>query len=74
MAKKLKENVVEKCGEVIEKKLDKKCAGQKISLFFNDNRSDFQSDEERSYNCYNKKFEIWIAEEVNRARNWVCEK
>ena len=20
---------------------------------------------------YNKKFEIWIAEEVNRARNWV---
>ena len=47
---------------------------KKISLFFNDNRSDFQSDEERSYNCYNKKFEIWIAEEVNRARNWVCEK
>jgi hypothetical protein len=37
VAKKLRENVVEKCGEVIEKKLDKKCAGQKISLFFNDN-------------------------------------
>ena len=33
-----------------------------------------QLDEERSYNCYNKKFEIWIAEEVNRATNWVCEK
>lgn len=69
VAKKLGENVAEKCGEDIEKKLVKK-----ISLFFNDNRSDFQSDEERSYNCYNKKFEIWIAEEVNRARNWVCEK
>ena len=52
MAKKLRENVVEKCGEVIEKKLDKKCAGQKISLFFfNDNRSDFQSDEECSWEC-----------------------
>ena len=74
--KKNRENVVEKCGEVIEKKLDKKCAGQKISLFFNDNSTNrsIRWDEERSYNCYNKKFEIWIAEEVNRARNWVCEK
>lgn len=33
MAKKLRENVVEKCGEVIEKKLDKKCAGQKNITF-----------------------------------------
>lgn len=66
--------MAEKCGEVIEKKLAEKKLVKKISLFFNDNRSDFQSDEERSYNCYNKKFEIWIAEEVNRARNWVCEK
>ena len=31
--------MAEKCGEDIEKKLDKKCAGQKISLFFNDNKS-----------------------------------
>ena len=66
--------MAEKCGEVIEKKLAEKKLVKKISLFFNDNRSDFQSDEERSYNCYNKKFEIWIAEEVNRATNWVCEK
>ena len=66
--------MVEKCGEVIEKKLAEKKLVKKISLFFNDNRSDFQSDEERSYNCYNKKFEIWIAEEVNGATNWVCEK
>ena len=73
MAKKLRENVAEKCGEVIEKKLDKKCAGQKNITFLQRQQIN-QLDEERSYNCYNKKFEIWIAEEVNRARNWVCEK
>ena len=54
--------MVEKCGEVIEKKLDKKCAGQKISLFFNDNRSDFQSDEERSWECC---YEMIDNQEIN---------
>ena len=37
MAKKLRENVAEKCGEVIEKKLAEKKLVKKISLFFNDN-------------------------------------
>ena len=37
--KKNRENVVEKCGEVIEKKLAEKKLVKKISLFFNDNKS-----------------------------------
>lgn len=39
VAKKLGENVAEKCGEVIEKKLAEKKLVKKISLFFNDNKS-----------------------------------
>ena len=43
--------MAEKCGEVIEKKLAEKKLVKKISLFLNDNRSDFQSDEECSWEC-----------------------
>ena len=39
VAKKLRENVAEKCGEDIEKKLAEKKLVKKISLFFNDNKS-----------------------------------
>ena len=54
--------MAEKCGEVIEKKLAEKKLVKKISLFFNDNRSDFQSDEECSWECC---YEMIDNQEIN---------
>ena len=54
--------MAEKCGEVIEKKLAEKKLVKKISLFLNDNRSDFQSDEECSWECC---YEMIDNQEIN---------
>ena len=54
--------MAEKCGEVIEKKLAEKKLVKKISLFFNDNRSVSQSDEECSWECC---YEMIDNQEIN---------